>query len=238
MLVLLVGGRAFAAQGLAAALEKRGHKVVSVKSGDLANCAGLTPDAVVNFSLQNIDGLQALHRFMENTGCKRLIQVSSLAVYRIYPAPETGYAAVKIAQDRFFRQVRRSYAVAFIRPGVLYTPDGQTRTGGIGKLLFRRPFACGIVYGSADTPLAICKIETFHRELAALLENPGSKREVKLAGERTTKRAFLKFLHGGGLWLCMPHCLAALAAAFLPRNLRFKMLGLFHRPQCRIFPLR
>lgn len=267
--ILICGHRSFVATGLIDAFQEHGvtcdcfsrgkvERNGNVITGDVMEMAD-NPylsqyETVINFIIlkdasieQNVAYIRSLLQFCKKAGVKRLIQISSIAVYpndaeRVNEDSEleiagnkSGYAAIKLAVDKYLLEHPvEGMQITFVRPGFVYAKNAEVSKAG---LVVSR---CGvhILLGDKKTVLPKINRKDLHEAL------------VRIAFAKEADNVYLVFNSNAGQtkydfvsrqWninpICLPTSFVVLAAKCLNKvriisntNLK-RIIGLFKRTQ-------
>lgn len=207
MKILICGHRSYAARNFKEKLEKSGHEVWCFSRGNTCIngrvvsgpvmeldknpfLTGISIDVVVNFILldnqsveDNLKYVDALCKWCEREGVKRLVNMSSISVLPnsaenideetpIDTRPELkgNYGAVKIAVDTKLQEWGKtsSVKVIFVRSGFITAEDKKDALAGIAKVL---PGGIALLMGNSKSTLPLVNRNNLQRGLQNAVEN-------------------------------------------------------------------
>ena len=189
-------------------------------------------DAVINFIVisswniqENVEYAAAVHRFCEGHHVKNLYQMSSISVYpneatqvdetsdvERDPVKKGVYGAVKAAVDAYFQDAKKSYAVTFIRPGLVISDERERKLDGIVKKVLP---GLSVIMGNRRSSLPLVDKRDVHKAILRIVEKERPlPAYLLLENRRGTKGDFLaQYYHG--IALPLPKGLTVFAASVL-----------------------
>lgn len=258
MKILICGHRSYAARTFKEKLEKAGHEVWCFSRGEILEEGNVitgpvlemdknpylkvvTVDVVVNFILldgqsvdDNLKYIDALCRWCEHAGVKRIVHMSSISVLPnsvsqinedtpidVHPELKGNYGAVKVAVDnQLLRWEKMSgIPVVLVRPGFITAQDKKNALAGIAKLL---PGGFAALMGNRKSTLPVIDRDELHRGLQNAIETE-EPLKVYLMVEKgdNTKIGYLRTLAPKVKVIALPKGMVMFAAHLL------KAIGLF-----------
>lgn len=231
MKILICGHRSYAARNFKEKLENAGHEVWCFSRGDIMvnnhvitgpvmemdknpYLKGISVEVVINFILldgqsvdDNLKYIDALCKWCESDGVKRLVHMSSISVLPnsvsqvnedtpIDPHPELkgAYGALKVAVDNKLLQWEKQTGipVVLVRPGFIMAKDKKNALAGIAKIL---PGGFAVLMGNCESTLPLIDRDELQRGLLNAIEtdNPLKVYLMVNSGDNT-KEKYLRML--------------------------------------------
>lgn len=258
MKVLICGHRSYAARNFKDKLEKAGHEVWCFSRGTVKESyhvvtgsvmemdknpflKAISIDIVVNFILldgqpveDNLKYIDALCKWCELVGVKRLVHMSSISVLPnsvsqvneetpIDSNPELKgkYGAVKVAVDNKLLQWEKQSGiqVVLVRPGFITARDKKNALAGIAKIL---PGGFAVLMGNAKSTLPLIDRDELQRGLQNAIEAEMPLKVYLMVGNGdNTKVGYLRTLVPTVKVIALPKGMVMFVAHLL------KTIGLF-----------